>query len=222
MAMTRAQLNQAFREVASMEFADIPCDEAQIQFNFSDKFTQKMEKLIARQKKPYWEYMNTAGKKIAIVAILVLSITVTVFSNEEVRASMLRWCEDVYEEYIEYFFQGDTTTEIFHEYQLTSIPSGFDKVSQIEDVGIRIVKYSNDEEDIIKFEQYATKGYSYVVDNEKAKVSTITVRGIEVKLYEYERELMGAMWVEDGYYMSLTYYGCEDIEVVKKLIESIE
>lgn len=100
MGMTRSELNHAFREVASMEFADIPCDEAQIQINFSDKFTQKMEKLIARQKKPYWKYVNTAKKRVAIVAILLLSIAVTAFSKEEVRASMLQWCADVYEEYI--------------------------------------------------------------------------------------------------------------------------
>lgn len=33
---------------------------------------------------------------------------------------------------------------------------------------------------------------------------------------------MGAVWVEDGYYMSLLYYGCEDIEIIKNMIETIE
>lgn len=100
MGMTRTDFNHAFREVASIEFADIPCDEAQIQFNFSDKFTQKMEKLIARQKNPYWKYVNTSKKRVAIVAILLLFIAVTAFSKEEVRASMFQWCLEVYKEYI--------------------------------------------------------------------------------------------------------------------------
>ena len=49
MAMTRVQLNQAFREVAAMEFVDIPCEEAQIAFRFSESFRKKMEKLITRK-----------------------------------------------------------------------------------------------------------------------------------------------------------------------------
>ena len=100
MAMTRVELNQVFRESASMEFADIPSNEEQISFSFSDKFIQKVEKLIARQRKLYWNFVNTATKRVAIVAILFLTIASVVFSNEEARASMLQWCEDVYEEYI--------------------------------------------------------------------------------------------------------------------------
>ncbi len=62
MAMTRAQLNQALRDAASMEFADIPSNEEEISFQFSDKFMQKIEKLIARQKTLYWNCVNTATK----------------------------------------------------------------------------------------------------------------------------------------------------------------
>lgn len=100
MAMTRVQLNQVLRDAASMEFADISSYEEQISFSFSDKFLHKMEKLIARQRKLYWNFVNTATKRVAIVVILLLSISATVFSNEEVRATMLQWYEDVYEERI--------------------------------------------------------------------------------------------------------------------------
>ena len=100
MAMTRVQLNQVLRDAASMEFADISSNEEQITFSFSDKFLHKMEKLIARQRKLYWNFVNTATKRVAIVVILLLSISATVISNEEVRATMLQWYEDVYEERI--------------------------------------------------------------------------------------------------------------------------
>ncbi len=220
MAMTRAQLNQAFREVASMEFADIPCDEAQIQFNFSDKFTQKMEKLIARQKKPYWEYVNTAKKRIAIVAILVLSIAVTAFSNEEVRASMLQWCADVYEEYIRYYFEGNTTKIIGHEYQLTMIPEGFE-VSYEEKVdNWCVVEYENEAGDCISLEQSVTDGFETYVDKEKGEWSTVIINNQEVKLFDYTTQ-MGAMWIEDGYFMFLVYYGCDNIEIIKEMVETV-
>lgn len=221
MPMTRAQLNQAFREVASMEFADIPCDEMQIQFNFSDKFTQKMEKLIARQKKPYWEYVNTAGKKIAIVAILVLSIAVTAFSNEEVRASMLQWCEDIYEEYIRYYFEGDTTKVIEHEYQLTMIPEGFEKVYVQRDAETVVIGYENEVGDYIQLEQHATDGYETYIDNENGEWSTEIIGNKEVILADYGTQ-MSAMWTEDGYFMFLIYYGCDTMEIIKEMVDAVE
>ena len=221
MAMTRAQLNQAFREVASMEFADIPCDETLIQFNFSDRFTQKMEKLIARQKKPYWEYVNTVGKKIAIVAILVLSIAVTAFRNEEVRASMLQWCEDIYGEYIRYYFEGDTTKVIEHEYQLTKIPEGFERVYDQRDIETVVIGYENEVGDYIQLEQYATDGYETYIDNENGEWSTEIIGNKEVILADYGTQ-MSAMWNEDGYFMFLIYYGCDNMEIIKEMVDAVE
>lgn len=219
--MTSAELKQAFREAASMEFADIPCDEAQIVFNFSDRFLQKMDKLIARQKKPYWGLVNTARKRVAVVAILILSIVMTVFSSEEIRASMLQWCVDVYDTYIYYFFEGETTKEITHEYQLTMVPEGFEVIYDYRDEESITIGYENIEGDYIQFEQHVTEGYDYYVDNENLKWSKIMLDGLEVKLYEHP-DMMGAIWIRDGYSMQITYYGCEEIEIITKMINAVE
>lgn len=221
MAMTRAQLNQAFREVASMEFADIPCDEETISFAFSDNFIQKMDKLIARQKKSYWTYVNTAQKRVAIVVIAFISLFSIAFSNEEIRASMLQWCADVFDEYIYYYFEGDTTKEITHEYQLTMVPEGFEKVYEQRDIETVIIGYENEVGDCIQFEQQVTEGYGYFVDNEKLKWSNVIVDGMDIKIYE-NTDIMGAIWIEDGYSMRIAYYGCKDIEIIKEMVRTIK
>ena len=221
MAMNRAQLNQAFREVASMEFADIPSDETQIQFNFSDEFTKKMEKLIAHQKKPYWEYVSTLEKRIVIVAILVLSIVVTAFSYEEVRASMLRWCEDMYEEYIRYYFEGDTTKVIEYEYQLTYVPEGFEKVYEQRDYETIIIGYENKVGDYIQFEQHATTGYDFNVDNENGEWSNIIIDDEDIRVYQHP-DLMCALWIEEGYSMYIVYYGCQDVKMIYEMIRTMK
>ena len=100
MAMTREELNQVFRESASMEFADIPSNEEQIPFSFTENFLRKMSKMITLQKTLYWNFVNTAIKRVAIVAIIFLIIASAVFSNEEVRATMFQWCESIYQEHI--------------------------------------------------------------------------------------------------------------------------
>jgi len=46
MSMNKQELFQAFREAASMEFAEIPRDDSQIQHIFSADFEDKMNILI--------------------------------------------------------------------------------------------------------------------------------------------------------------------------------
>ncbi len=220
MAMTRTQLNQVFREALMSEFADIPCEE-QISFVFSEKFEQKMKKLIVRQKKSYWKYVNTAKKRVAIAVISLLSVLMVALNNEEVKASMLQWCENVYQEYIHYYFEGGTTRVIEHEYQLTMIPEGFEKVYELKDQETIVSGYENASGDYIQLEQYVTEDFETYIDNEKGKWSTVTIGDKEVKLCEHI-DLMAAMWIEDGYYMFLVYHGCDDVEIIKEIVENVK
>ena len=219
MSVTRVELSQAFREAIMTEFADVPSEE-QISLTFSEEFEQKMKKLIERQKKSYWKYVNTVAKRVAVVALLVLSVAMMVLSNEEVRASMLQWCKDVYEEYIYYYFEGDTTKVIEYEYQLMGIPEGVEKVYEYRDSEIVTISYENQAGDYIDFRQQVTEDFDIYVDNEKGKWSTVIINNKDVKLFDYTT-LMGAMWIEDGYYMLLIYHGCDDIEIIKEMVETV-
>lgn len=219
MAMTRNELNQALREAVMSEFADVP-DESQIAFAFSEKFEQKMRKLIVRQKKSYWKYVNTAKKRVAIAVISLLSMLMLAMSNEDVRASMLQWCENVYKEYIHYYFEGATTKVIEHEYQLTVIPDGFEIVYEYRDSETVTIAYENQIGNYIQFRQQVTENFDTYVDNEKGKWNTVLINNKDVKLFDYTT-LMGAMWIEDGYYMLLIYHGCDDMEIVKEMVETM-
>lgn len=46
MSMSKQELFQAFREVASLEFAEVPRDNSQIQHIFSTDFEDRMNALI--------------------------------------------------------------------------------------------------------------------------------------------------------------------------------
>lgn len=220
MAMTREELNRAFREVAAMEFVDVPLED-EISLSFSSKFINKMNKLIMNQKKSFWKYVNTAKKRVAIVAIALLSLFMAVLGNEEVRASMLQWCKEVYEEYTHYFFEGEMTKEITHKYQLMMVPEGFEVVQEIDEKECRIITYQNENGERIIFEQWATEGHDYIMDNERLKWSTVIINGKNIELFVDSSD-MGAMWTEDGYFFFLIYYACEDIEIIKELVLSIE
>lgn len=46
MSMSKQELFQAFREVASLEFADVPRDNSQIKHSLSKNFEERMNALI--------------------------------------------------------------------------------------------------------------------------------------------------------------------------------
>lgn len=220
MAMTREELNRAFREVVAMEFADVPLED-EIEMSFSEKFIKKMNQLIANQKKSFWKYVNTAKKRVAVVCIVLFSVFLLAFGNEEVFASMLQWCKEVYEEYTYYFFKGNTTTEITHKYQLTMVPEGFEVVQENDDNEWYIVTYENENGQTIIFKQNATEGYDYIMDNERLEWSTVIIDGKKIEVFMDSND-MGAMWTEDGYFMFLYYSECKDIEIIKQMVEAVQ
>lgn len=51
MSMNKQELFQAFREAASMEFAEVPRDDSQINYIFSADFEDRMNSLIRQATK---------------------------------------------------------------------------------------------------------------------------------------------------------------------------
>ena len=61
----------------------------------------------------------------------------------------------------------------------------------------------------------------YAVDNEQGDVSTEKLGKRDIDFYEHT-ELITAVWIEDGYFFKLTYYGNVSQEEVKDIILSIK
>lgn len=74
MPKNKKEFDKAFREVVSTEFADIPENEGDIDYEFSEQFNAKMQRLIKEQKQPWYIFTNTVTKRVAIAAALVCVI----------------------------------------------------------------------------------------------------------------------------------------------------
>ena len=79
MAMSKDDFKNAFREVISKEYSQIPAEE-EIDFEFSDDFNKKMQKRVLTAKKSIWKSMNSTAKKIAIVALVMLLSSTSVYA----------------------------------------------------------------------------------------------------------------------------------------------
>lgn len=221
MAMSKTDLKNAFREVVSLEFAYIPTDESSIDFTFSERFNKRMEKLIRSQKKVYYNFINTAYKRIAIICFVLFIMLTTVCSVKAIHEPIVNFFTEVYESFTRYFFEGDTADIITKEYLINELPNGFVQIDKISnDISITTT-FENVSGDIIEFYQTITKGTEYLLDTEHGTVVEYTIGNDMVHIME-SNDTKQAIWIRDEYCLTLTIYGELNIDEVKQIIESIE
>lgn len=222
MSMTKAELKNAFREAAAYEFRDIPHDESLIQYEFSAEFEKKMNKLINRQKKKTWHWVNTAPKRIALIAAVAIMLFTTACSVPAIREPVVKFVTEVYETFTEYFFESDTvdTEVISKKYKLTYLPSGFEETDIYEDDITITTTYENENGDSIWLTQRVGE-ISASVDAEHGETKTLNVSGYEVDLYLRDGTTH-AIWIQDTYVFEITCYGDFSEQDMVDLIESVE
>ena len=131
MSMSREEFKAAFREVISSEFAHIPTDESSIDFTFSEKFIKRMDKLIRAQKKSYYKFINTAGKRVAVIFAAIITLFTASLSVKAIREPVVRFIKQIYETFTHYTFEGDTVDVITKEFNLNIVPDGFIETDRI-------------------------------------------------------------------------------------------
>ena len=129
--MSREEFKAAFREVISSEFAQIPTDEDSIDFTFSEKFIKRMDKLIRAQKKSYYKFINTAGKRVAVIFAAIITLFTASLSVKAIREPVVRFIKQIYETFTHYTFEGDTVDVITKEFNLNIVPDGFIETDRI-------------------------------------------------------------------------------------------
>ena len=220
LSMSREEFKAAFREVISSEFAQIPTDEDSIDFTFSEKFIKRMDKLIRAQKKSYYKFINTAGKRVAVIFAAIITLFTASLSVKAIREPVVRFIRQVYETFIHYTFEGEIQPKIKKEFFIKTLPDGFIQHDKIEsDLAITTI-YVNDN-NTIKFTQQSTNNANHFFDNESGTLTKVTISGINVDIYESEN-IKHAVWTDEGYFFKLTCIGEINIDSVTMMIESIQ
>ena len=94
MSITKEQLQALFQASAAREFADIPEEDA-LEHTFSQEFEARSEALIRSVGRPASRWFNTAAKRVAIIAVLVLAFFASAFSVKAVREPVSRFITEV-------------------------------------------------------------------------------------------------------------------------------
>lgn len=221
MAMSKTDFKNAFREAVSSEFAHIPTDENSIDFTFSERFNKRMAKLIKSQKKVYYNFINTAYKRVAIICIVLLTMLTTACSVKAIREPIVNFFTEVYESFTRYFFEGETADTIIKEYSLNVLPDGFEQTNKIQnDISITTV-LENKSGDIIEISQTITDNTQHNLDNQNGVKYEITVDGQKIQVLESD-SFIQSVWIKDKYCFKVTGYGNIDKDTLKQVIENIK
>lgn len=218
--MNKSEFDNAFRESVSLEFIEIPTDEESIDYTFSKKFQDKMDRLLRYQDKMFWRRISMSPRRIAIILLAILSIFTTACSVDAIRDPIVRCIVEIYEEFKYYFFEGDTTKEITYEYKLTEVPEDFEQIKKIVNSGAVITTYENEVGDVIEFSQFSTENTEHIV-NDEGEVFQENILGVKVE-FRIFGDIIECSWIQGEYFMNIAYIGDGDVESMKKMIESIE
>lgn len=220
--MTKTEVLNAFREVASEEFLHIP-NEEDIEYEFSEKFNKKMTKLLRKAEHKDIHRSAKISKRIIAVAAAIVLILAGLMSVSAIREPVVNFVLDFFEDHIDFGFSGDVSQEIEYEYGFSKIPEGFDLVNKISDYDIKYTEFKNEKTgDELIFKQTITDQKSISVDNEHGISTTNFINGMEVYIYEHENgNYIHANWIKETYSFLLVYYGDIEKEEFIDLVKSI-
>lgn len=200
--MTDSEFKKAISEALCEEYVkEIP--EHNSDHVFSEPFNKSMEKLIKRQKKPYYKIINTAGKRAACIAAAILCLSFsTVISVDALRDTLKNFfIKDlsIYSEisYVDDEMSAPDTIESI--YSITYDLSGYE--IDYEDYGSisRNIVYKKD--DIyIDYYQWVKSEYNMHLNTEDAEISQVEIQDREAIYYCDNQNYHNLIW-DNGEYV---------------------
>lgn len=220
MQISRNEFKNALRVSFSQQFEDVPRSESEIEYEFSDNFKKSMDKLILKQQKTTWKMTNTTPKRMAVLVAVIALLVAGTMSVSAIREPALKIIMEIFDTHIDMHFEGQTTSVIAEEYELTWLPEGFEMVDKsVSEVDV-ITTYRNNNGNEIQLWQTITQDTSAHSDNEQGEVKTIYVNDKEVLVNMGEKSSF-ATWLEDGYLMDIIYQGNIGEDTMIKMIKNI-
>lgn len=183
-------LKKAFELYAEERYYSEEALEAERQVTFSPEFEARMQKLIRRQKNPYYLVFNTVGKRVAAVTITILvALTVTTFSVKAFREPFVRFITEMFEKFTSIVFVKDEedtprdTLATFEKQEPQYIPEGYAVDSVMETSISYEVRYTKDGFDPIRYKQEQNLNTEANVDTQNTDYTKVDIGKYEGVLY---------------------------------------
>ena len=224
MAITKDEFFDVLRSYAAKEFEDVPTDDSEIDFEFSEKFNRKMEKLLKRVRYDSTHIVSWTARKIIVIAAALTLAIAGMMSVSAIREPIVEIITEIYDGFIELFFEGDTTNKITYRYSLSEVPDGFVETQRIQNDFETIIRYENSlDNKILEIGQSITEQNGISVDNEHGYIKKFNVDGMNVNIYiNNSGRSFYAFWTKESYYMTLMFSGNTTTDELIEIIKTIK
>lgn len=215
-------IREAFEMLNAWEYERLDIDSTE-KIHCSAEYTRNMEKLIRAQKRPLWHYTNTVGKKVAVIALVILFAFGASMSVSAVRKPVVEFIVNVYERFVEIFFGEDDMMEapcsMDTIYTLGNLPEGYELVeTEIFERKI-IYVFEDNNDNLIIFSQRVLDGKT-TFDYERSDYKVMYISEMKViSIEKLERQLF--YWNFNGYAFSLSVPDSLMIDECVDIIESM-
>lgn len=202
--MTESNFQKALYDALAPEY-EMAMQDVTDKHEFSPEFEKKMKKLINRRNKPYYKIINTAGKRTACAAVVVLIVSsVTIMNVEALRNAFSDFFINIYEKFSTVQpVEDDSAPETLEEiYAITYNLNDFEVVYNKENEYSYYITYAKDDT-VIYFSQYTKEMYDSNVNTEDAEILTIDINGHEAIYFTDNQNYNHLIWDNGDYIISL-------------------
>ena len=216
-------LLEAFEEYVRVQDALLPDEEALASITFSERFQERMRRMIRRHRYGYYVLFGTAGRRAAsIIVALLVAFTVATVSVEALRKPVAQFFAEVFEKFTMIFVTDEAPASRMGEMELhapTYVPEGYEIESEIELDGVYHILFSNADGDTIKYSQRQESVFSVNIDTEKIQYSEIVAGDNQGIIYVNKNITYIVLW-NSQYCYSLS--GTISADELTKIAESIK
>ena len=210
MALSKAEVCRAFRQVMAQDYADIPEKDA-IEHVFSPEFYAKMDALIAEQKRGSWRLLKQRVRRTLVVAVILTLSLLLVACTPRLRQAVAELAVTVYETFVDFVSassaEPEPRTVIETVYELDPAPEGFTLVSQTWESPFSVeTVYVDGAGNSIFLWQIASTASVGTTDVENSNSFSREILGVKV-WFSSANKLWTATFFHDGYRFSIRYVG---------------
>jgi len=189
---------------------------------FSIEFNRKMDRLLRLSRKPYYRYVNTVGKRVAVFALALLtSLTIMTSSVQALREGFINFIISVGEVFTSILFRNDTEnndypTEIEQIFLPLHLPVDYSLIGTEHYGTLAVSTFTNGTDELI-FQQF-TMNTHLQVSTEDEDIEQLFVGDIEV-VFTSNRGANKIIWT-DSLYGYVVYSILDKEELLNLLVIS--
>lgn len=190
---------------------------------FSSEFEKKMQRLIKQQKHFYYAYINTIGKRVAcIILVICISMFATVFSVKALREPFINFIVETYNKFTSIFIEENANNMENIDFEVITpqfIPTDFIPSEPSKTENGYMCTYTDSEGNYIIYTQDLYDRWQEIIDTENINYEKISINLFEAIYYE-NKGLNSIVFSNDYYTFNITGYVSK--ENIIKMAESIK